>query len=100
MVVRGIRIAETRVQLPVSPLRIDCLIVGGPDRIRTGDLRIANAALYQLSYGPSYQNAYRSAGIRTRSLTNPNRECYRYTTLRGGRTWTRTRDLFDVNEAL
>ena len=24
----------------------------GPDRIRTGDLSIANAALYQLSYGP------------------------------------------------
>lgn len=24
----------------------------GPDRIRTGDLLIANEALYQLSYGP------------------------------------------------
>ena len=24
----------------------------GPDRIRTGDLSIANAALYQLSYRP------------------------------------------------
>lgn len=26
---------------------------GGPDRIRTGDLLIANEALYQLSYGPA-----------------------------------------------
>ena len=26
--------------------------LGGPDRIRTGDLLIANEALYQLSYGP------------------------------------------------
>ena len=25
---------------------------GGPDRIRTDDPRIANAVLYQLSYGP------------------------------------------------
>ena len=28
----------------------------GPDRIRTGDLSIANAALYQLSYRPGHVN--------------------------------------------
>ena len=28
------------------------MLFGGPDRIRTGDLLIANEALYQLSYGP------------------------------------------------
>ena len=28
------------------------VLFGGPDRIRTGDLLIANEALYQLSYGP------------------------------------------------
>ncbi len=27
-------------------------IICGPDRIRTGDLLVANEALYQLSYGP------------------------------------------------
>lgn len=30
--------------------------LGGPDRIRTGDLSIANAALYQLSYRPGHVN--------------------------------------------
>ena len=30
----------------------------GPDRIRTGDLSIANAALYQLSYRPRYKSPF------------------------------------------
>lgn len=38
----------------------------GPDRIRTGDLIIANDALYQLSYGPE-----------TRELSSNNKKCAR-----------------------
>ena len=30
----------------------------GPSRIRTGDLRLAKAALYQLSYGPLLRQGY------------------------------------------
>ena len=30
------------------------LCCSGPSRIRTGDLRLAKAALYQLSYGPAH----------------------------------------------
>ena len=29
------------------------MFFGGPDRIRTDDLLVANEALYQLSYGPA-----------------------------------------------
>ena len=30
----------------------DCSLIGGPEEIRTLGLRVANAALYQLSYEP------------------------------------------------
>ena len=45
--------------MPINPLIAKIKVMGiflklisGPGRIRTGDLRNANAALYQLSYGP------------------------------------------------
>lgn len=38
--------------LTTAPYLISRYDTCGPDRSRTGDLRNANAALYQLSYGP------------------------------------------------
>ena len=41
--------------MPFTPLRTSC--VGGAEEIRTPDLRLAKAALSQLSYGPTSRSA-------------------------------------------
>src|SRR5262245_8968296 len=38
---------------PMAGTRPRCAWVGGADRVRTGDLRLARAALSQLSYSPT-----------------------------------------------
>jgi hypothetical protein len=60
---------------------VPALPVGGADRVRTGDLRLARAALSQLSYSPPGGRVFGS------------REG-------GGPKWIRTTDLTVISRAL
>ena len=42
----------------VTARRAHCCSGGGAERDRTANLRVANAALSQLSYGPTNQSSY------------------------------------------
>ena len=52
---------------------------GGPGRIRTGDLYIANVALYRLSYRPYFES--RQDPLNNRMLTNQKKSPLREITL-------------------
>ena len=62
--------------------------VNGAEGSRTPDLRIANAALSQLSYSPGNHARFEAPPRRLPQFT------------RDGRERTRTSDLYDVNVAL
>ena len=68
--------------------------VGGAEEIRTPDLRLAKAALSQLSYGPFME------GLPQRSRERVNHFANWLKRLDGGPFWTRTRDLSLIRTAL
>ena len=83
--VTGILVAT----VPASSFRLEAAPVGGAGRARTGDIRVANAALSQLSYSPG--------GRTGKSLDGPTD---RLVTPGGGPKWIRTTDLTVISRAL
>ncbi len=72
--------------------------IGGADRDRTGDLKLAKLALSQLSYGP---NIWETAASRLRGqdqISFPAR--FLFETRTGGPGTTRTSDLTLIRRAL
>ena len=72
-----------------------CNALCGAEETRTPDFLLAKEALYQLSYGPeSGYAAFGAASRAKRSAAELSSPC------RGGRFWTRTRDLCLIRAVL
>jgi hypothetical protein len=69
---------------------------GGAEETRTPDFLLAKEALYQLSYGPKPEAAL---SVAPRYVPSPD-ACSSSSPCRGGRFWTRTRDLCLIRAVL
>ncbi len=88
-----------RVSLMLFSAEVPWLVVGGAEEIRTPDLRLAKAALSQLSYGP-FPNVVNSQ-YATPCAVAAMEHCVRTESgMGGGPFWTRTRDLSLIRTAL
>src|SRR5277367_6762353 len=73
--------------------RCDTGCVGGASRDRTDDLRVANATLSQLSYGPSLHWPKSSRRFRRTSLRRPRAKSVVFARYAGaGKAWHDARD--------